>query len=251
MHKEKMEEWNKRAHACYSAPGGDRFFPGGEAQMRDVLYGFWELTGGRYTDGQAIKIFEQFVLIAVIFNNDESSIPEKITAAKDCGRLPDVPDLPEMDTLYALAAFFFLLMNQRAYTGELALDHRAVNQFADMFRMSAKNRELNAGGEVSAVSPEKYGMDANNPVFTAGIRGSHAYLERLRHGGEPVTYKRIGSAESDTSAGMVDMYRVAAKSGELLAILYLNMYGGKNSNTPPQGFTLAKTESPIERRRGH
>jgi len=107
-----------------------------------------------------------------------------------------------------------------------------------------------AGVDPALTSPDpKYGHTLENPVKVGsreefgGPAAQRAYLESLRdEHGEPVTYKRQGSAGPGPGGSIVDLYEITTSTGKRIT-LYLDMYHPDNDpakQPAPAGLFKAK-----------
>jgi hypothetical protein len=86
----------------------------------------------------------------------------------------------------------------------------------------------------------EFGHALTNPIPTRAIRGSIAYLSRLRTmDGEKVRFIRHGSMQSPVSPNPVDAYRLVGPGDKPLGMLYVSPYHQRNSAKAPRGYTLA------------
>ena len=91
-------------------------------------------------------------------------------------------------------------------------------------------------------SAENFGLVPENPVFTLAsnsVDGEKEYLVKLRtETGDMITYSRRGSTSSTGIHGITDVYNTYLPSGEFYKTIYINMYGGQDSQNVPTGFVF-------------
>lgn len=86
----------------------------------------------------------------------------------------------------------------------------------------------------------EFGHDADNPIPTLGITGSHVYLKHLFwDDGTRVAYNRTCSVASMATETPVDCYKISHPNDDQSATLYLSPYQKRNSLKAPKGFTLS------------
>lgn len=102
--------------------------------------------------------------------------------------------------------------------------------------------EANANSQPDNESDEDFGLVPEKPIFTLALKsvdGEEEYLDKLRTiSGEKIKYTRRGSTSAEGINGMIDIYDTFLPSGQPYKTIYINMYGAKESDAAPKGFSF-------------
>lgn len=135
----------------------------------------------------------------------------------------------------------FVMMNMMNNDFEIKTeeDLQTVGFLADGLAENEESRQENKVHQTENLNDAEYGLVPEKPIYTNGISGSNAYLERLTTTfGEKLSCEKQGSMSIDGITGMIDIYECYLPSGKRYKTLYVNMYGTANSTTSPKGFKL-------------
>ena len=101
--------------------------------------------------------------------------------------------------------------------------------------------KLNADAEDAFLDDPEYGLVPEKPIYTHGVAGSNEYLDNLcGPSGEKLIWSRTHTTTSPGITGIIDVYQGKLSTGANYKVLYINMYGTKNSSVIPRGFTRNK-----------
>ncbi len=118
-------------------------------------------------------------------------------------------------------------------------DLQTVEILATGFVQNQEDRVANVACETDNLDDPEYGLVPEKPIYTNGVSGSKAYLNRLTTAlGEELSWERQGSMSVEGINGMIDVYEGYLPSGKRYKTLYVNMYANANSTTAPKGFKI-------------
>ena len=151
----------------------------------------------------------------------ESKPAENAPAVRNMPAMPRVEEKPRNDA-----------------TSEAALRSIMAFQANETTRAMAANIKEQPNHEQDA----DFGLVPQKPIFTLvlmSVQGERDYLAKLyTANGEKITYTRRGSTSAAGVNGMIDIYDTYLPSGQFYKTIYINMYGARQSQVAPKGFSF-------------
>jgi hypothetical protein len=148
-----------------------------------------------------------------------------------------------LSKLEAYEVLAYLAGESMAVTKTILLSQK--NSPPGYIEEAEKCRVFFAGGLYCDVLPNgvgKFGITPTNPIPSISPSANEYYLRSLTFRGQPISYKRISTIESNTINGFVDQY-VVSQNGSDICNIYINPYQKKTSGLPPKGFQLSGDHS--------
>lgn len=225
------------AYKCYKAEIVGMVFPGGQTQASNIIISLAKIFGLKLEECDAKKYFDILstysdVLIRRVVTQ---SLDEHILASLQVkhGDLVKSKDIAQKTLSYVT-----LNMKNNDFVLNTAEDLSVLDLVSGMFTEMSQTANNNVEAEQGNLGDSEYGLVANKPIYTQGVSGSKQYIESLKTTlGEKLTWNRRGSMSVHGINGMIDVYESTLPSGKPYKTLYVNMYGSKNSDIVPKGFS--------------
>ena len=225
------------AYKCYKAEMVGMVFPGGQTQASNIIISMAKIFGLKLEECDAKKYYD------VLSTYSDVLIRRVVTQSSDEHILTSLQvkhaDLVKSKEIAQKAlAFVTLNMMNNDFmlntTEDLSVLDLVSGTLAEMGQTADNNTEAEQGN----LGDSEYGLVANKPIYTKGVSGSQHYIESLKAAsGEKLTWNRRGSMSVQGINGMIDVYDSTLPSGKPYKTLYVNMYGSKNSDIVPKGFS--------------
>lgn len=211
-------------------------FPGGERQKGCVVRSLCKIFNINSSDAlvqkKLVRIYLDVLVRKVIIKCSEKDILSNLKV--------NHKDLIKTETIAnSVMTYIFMNMMNNDFEIKSEEDLQTVGFLVGSLAENEENREENEVHQTENLDDAEYGLVPEKPIYTNGVSGSNAYLERLTTTlGEKLSWERQGSMSVDGINGMIDIYDGYLPSGKRYKTLYVNMYGAANSATAPKGFKI-------------
>ena len=130
---------------------------------------------------------------------------------------------------------------EKSYGEELVnlyLNGLKENDLKDLMKkavdlQSAKNQTV----EKNVIETPEYGLVPEKPIFVNGFGADTDYLNHLYDpSGEKIGFIRLGTTYVEGISGPIDKYQIHIPSQQKNIIIYLSVYGNRNSEKAPRGL---------------
>ena len=225
------------AYKCYKAEMVGMIFPGGQTQAGNIIISLAKIFGLKLEECNAKEYYD------VLSTYSDVLIRRVVTQSPDVDILASLQvkhgDLVKSkDTAQKTLAFVTLNMKNNDFVLNTAEDLSVLDLVSGVFTEMSQAANKNTEAEQSNLGDSEYGLVVSKPVYTKGVSGSKQYIESLKTTmGEKLTWNRRGSMSVQGINGIIDVYDSTLPSGKPYKTLYLNMYGSKNSDIVPKGFS--------------
>ena len=148
--------------------------------------------------------------------------------------------IKDTETAVKVASFCILNIKDEEFslTTEHDMDILSAMAYIILTGKDPKDH-FNKPAQAEDDADEEYGLVPQKPVFTRGVGGSRMYLNSLQtESGEDIVWTRLGCTAAEGVRGMIDVYKVSLKSGEVYKNIYINMYGSSDPTRAPKGFVF-------------
>ena len=211
-------------------------FPGGERQKGSVVRSLCKIFNINSSDAlmqkKLVRIYLDVIVRKVIIKcSDEDILSSLKINHKDL--------IKTEETANSVMTYIFMNMMNNDFEIKSDEDLEMIGIVSTGFAENEQSHEENEVHQTENLDDAEYGLVPEKPIYTNGVSGSNAYLERLTTTlGEKLSWERQGSMSVDGINGMIDIYEGYLPSGKRYKTLYVNMYGTTNSITAPKGFKL-------------
>lgn len=224
------------AYRCYKPEMVKSVFPGEKAQANKIIRSLARIYDVSIVSSDAKAFYEilttysdAYIRIAV------TQSPDRLIMASLQVKHPSL--VKNKDIARRALAYITLNVKDNDFCIDTSEAVEKLNAFISIMVENELTSEDNEPIEDMYVNDEDYGYVEDKPIFTEGVRGSYEYLNKLKTlDGESLNWSRLGATTSKKVNGMIDKYKGEKVTGEVYGILYVSMYGTKNSQAIPQGF---------------
>lgn len=225
------------AYKCYKAEMVGMVFPGGQRQASNIIISLAKLFGLKLEECDAKKYYDVLSTYSdVLIRRVITQSPDEVILASLQVNHADL--VKSKETAQKTLAFVTLNMKNNDFKLNTAEDLSVLDLVAGTLAEMAQTANSNTEAEQDNLGDSEYGLVANKPIYTKGVKGSKQYIESLKTAlGEKLTWNRRGSMSVQGINGMIDVYESTLPSGKPYKTLYVNMYGSKNSDITPKGFS--------------
>ena len=212
-------------------------FPGGERQKGSVVRSLCKIFNINSSDAlmqkKLVRIYLDVLVRKVIIKcSDEDILSSLKINHKDL--------IKTEETANSVMTYIFMNMMNNDFEIKSDEDLEMIGIVSTGFAENEESSEENEVHQTESLDDAEYGLVPEKPIYTNGVSGSNAYLERLTTTlGEKLSWERQGSMSVDGINGMIDIYEGYLPSGKRYKTLFVNMYGTANSTTAPKGFRLS------------
>ena len=223
------------AYRCFKPEMVDSIFPNGVKQVDliikslAIIYGLNIDKCDSKTYYEILRTYSDIMIRKIVTGMEENNIMSSLQV--------NHPDLVKTKDMASKAVVYTLFnINNPEF---VISDNEDISllMMSNYFSEKTQSIKDNSTIEREHLNDPDYGLVAEKPIFTMGIKESEQYLNSLKtEQGELLTWNRLGSTSAKGISGSIDIYQTKLTSGKPYKTIYVSIYGSTNSKTIPQGF---------------
>ena len=235
------EEKVSLVYKCYQPEMVSTVFPGGEAQVSNIIISLSKIYGVSLEPLTAKEYYDILTAYSDVFirrtianSSDEHIVVSLQVKHKNYIKNAEIAE--------KVLAFCKLNMSGSSFvldsSEKMQLLENCSGSMSDEENLAIQNLAIQ-----DDTDDETYGLCMEKPIYTNGQDDTDAFLNQLKSAlGEDIVWEKCETLDVEGIAGKVVVYNGSLPSGKSYKTVYINEHGINANKKIPKGFTTAKSK---------